>query len=68
MLSDDTLGSPVLRRVLAGWSVAIPPWLRHDSRDLRRSSRCFWTAGADAVKGQKTQIVQPCNTLDDFLP
>ena len=31
-----------------------------DSRELRRFPRCFWTTEADAIQGQKAQIVQPC--------
>ncbi len=30
------------------------------SRELRRFPRCFRTTEADAIQGQKAQIVQPC--------
>ena len=31
-----------------------------DSRELRRFPRCYWATEADAIQGQKAQIVQPC--------
>ena len=37
-------------------------------RKLTRFSRYFSAAGADVAQRQEAQIVQSCNTLDDFLP